>query len=360
MPRAPAQPRAGRARRNSGSFFDGPWISSLTALGLCVFWIAFLLILCAVNGLTPTMTEGGRGPSKLFLIGGVYGVSRPAIEVTWRTTAAGLLGLGALGVCDLAYAQHTRARYWALHIITNMWITLLCLPDLWYVVSDPVNALRESRVDHWPTALVFSIHVYHMAFFRGLHMIDWVHHLLMVVLGAPVMITGMQGPLINFNHFFMCGVPGGLDYAMLFAVKHGWMPPLREKEYNSVINVWFRAPFLIVTACLAYVQNFLQDGIPSWVLGLRVFLVLLCAWNALYFMERVVGNYHVNVYKARQAQKGQPPPPPLAAGDDDPYETEAHVSGHTPGFGMRVSLSRQDLVALESEEDDPARSRKRD
>ena len=107
-------------------------------------------------------------------------------------------------MCDLAYARHTRARYWALHIITNMWITLLCLPDFLFIVSDPVNALRESRVDHWPTSLVFSIHVYHMLFFRGLHLIDWVHHLLMVVLGAPVMITAMQGPLVNFNHFFMC------------------------------------------------------------------------------------------------------------------------------------------------------------
>ena len=38
------------------------------------------------------------------------------------------------------------------------------------------------------------------------------------------------GPLMNFNNFFMCGVPGGLDYAMLFAVKHGWMSPLQEKK----------------------------------------------------------------------------------------------------------------------------------
>ena len=108
-------------------------------------------------------------------------------------------------------------------------------------------------------------------------------------------------------------MPGGIDYAMLFAVKHGWMPPLKEKEYNAAINVWFRAPFLVCTACLAYVQNFLQapcapllmptpdtdqaapaplqEGVPTWVQGIRVFLIFLCTWNALYFMERVVGNY---------------------------------------------------------------------
>ena len=64
-----------------------------------------------------------------------------------------------------------------------------------------------------------------MCFFRNLQWIDWLHHILMVVIGAPMLITGEVGPLMNFNHFFMCGVPGGVDYAMLFAVKHGWMQP---------------------------------------------------------------------------------------------------------------------------------------
>ena len=58
-------------------------------------------------------------------------------------------------------------------------------------------------------------------------------------------------------------MPGGADYAMLFAVKHGWMSPLREKQYNSSINVWFRAPFLIIAATFAYIQNFIQDGVPT-------------------------------------------------------------------------------------------------
>ena len=45
----------------------------------------------------------------------------------------------------------------------------------------------------------------------------------MVVVGAPLLITGEMGPLMNFNNFFMCGLPGGADYAMLYAVKHAWM-----------------------------------------------------------------------------------------------------------------------------------------
>ena len=45
-----------------------------------------------------------------------------------------------------------------------------------------------------------------------------VPHATVVLIGAPMLITGELGPLRNFNHFFMCGVPGGADYVMLFAV----------------------------------------------------------------------------------------------------------------------------------------------
>ena len=56
--------------------------------------------------------------------------------------------------------------------------------------NDPIGALTESAVNHWPTSLVFSVHCYHMAFFSGLQWIDWLHHILMVVIGAPLLITG--------------------------------------------------------------------------------------------------------------------------------------------------------------------------
>tara|TARA_B100000780_G_C20787678_1_gene312804 strand:- start:99 stop:473 length:375 start_codon:yes stop_codon:yes gene_type:complete len=96
-------------------------------------------------------------------------MQRPTIEVAWRTTCAGLFGMLALGVCDLLYARKTKARWFGLHTIANMWISVLCLPDCWFLVSDPITALTTRSCNHWPTALVFSVHVYHVAFFRNLH-----------------------------------------------------------------------------------------------------------------------------------------------------------------------------------------------
>lgn len=144
---------------------SGPLGASLTFLGLSMVWFFAFLYVCHQNDVTPT---GKDVPSRLFALGSVYGMERPTIEVVWRTSCAGVLGMCALGVCDLLYARKTKARWFGLHVIANVWISILCLPDLWFILSDPISALTTRSCNHWPTALVFSVHVYHVAFFRNL------------------------------------------------------------------------------------------------------------------------------------------------------------------------------------------------
>jgi hypothetical protein len=167
----------------------------------------------------------------------------------------------------------------------------------------------------------------------------------MVVVGAPLLITGEMGALMNFNHFFMCGVPGGLDYAMLFAVKHGWMKPLAEKKVNAAVNVWIREPALVCTATLGFIQLHEQASqYPTWVTSVRIFLMFLACWNGLFFMERVVGNYHVCAYKESLREKKS-----TGQKSDSIYESEEHFSTSLPGVGMRISVSMQELTALQAE-----------
>jgi len=231
-------------------------VRALTALSFG-FSFGFVLLCYSINGLDAFRPQGHLKNS-LFALGGVYGQALGTLQVIRHTVLATLIGICSLAFCDYVYARHTKARWFGLHIIANFWISVLCLPGVWLMLYDPLYALREGRTNHWPTSLVFAVHVYHMLFFKGLHWIDWLHHILMVVVGAPMLVTAEVGPLMNFNNFFMCGLPGGADYAMLFAVKHGWMTPIKEKKYNCMINVWFRAPFLVAVATLAYLQFFLQ------------------------------------------------------------------------------------------------------
>jgi hypothetical protein len=56
------------------------------------------------------------------------------------------------------------------------------------------------------------------------------------------MFISKSGVIGNFCLFFICGVPGGIDYAMLVAVKMNMMKPIREKKINVHLNTWIRAP----------------------------------------------------------------------------------------------------------------------
>ena len=50
-------------------------------------------------------------------------------------------------------------------------------------------------------------------------------------------MAAQVGPIMNFNLFFICGVPGGIDYLMLALVKERIMLPLTEKKHNNTIQV---------------------------------------------------------------------------------------------------------------------------
>jgi len=320
---------------------SSPWHACAWICGLAAsIGLTFIAGCAFLNG-RDAFVPNGSPTVPLFALGGIYGHARGTKEVLRETVLASLLGIAAIAVCDILYARHTEARYFALHVIVNLWISLLALPELFFVLSDPITAMSEVRTNHWPTSLVFSIHVYHMLFFRGLYFIDWLHHVLMVVVGAPLLVTAEVGPVMNFNNFFMCGVPGGADYAMLFAVKHGWMAPLAEKRYNSLINVWCRAPFLVCTATFCYLQFFLQPDVPLWIKSVRAFLIVLACWNGLFFMERVVGNSHVQMYKTKAAKRE------AQDRSSNVYEHDEHVTPTFPGMGMRVALSKQDLASLD-------------
>ena len=112
---------------------------------------------------------------------------------------------------------------------------------------------------------------------------------------GPLAVWYRPGAFINYVCFWVCGLPGGVDYACLALVKHGRMHPLTEKHLNAKLNTWMRAPMLIIGAFISFMAA-LPDprGGPPRSPGLRVASVLVAivlAWNACFFCERVVVNY---------------------------------------------------------------------
>jgi hypothetical protein len=246
-----------------------------------------------------------------------------------------VVALATLGLLDFVYASKTPARWFILHTAGNACVAIFSTVDLYRVVTDPLNVLKEKEASHIPTGFVLAIHAYHVCGFSNLNWVDWVHHGLMVGLALPLVIISQYGPLMNYNNWFVCGVPGGLDYLMLTMVKLKMMEPLAEKRLNTLLNVWMRCPFLLFSSLFSYLQFFLQEDLPNYVIAAKIGCMVLQTWNALYFTERVVGNYHVCIYKdSLSKKKGAPgtgvmPPKPV-------MQSEEHLLPSVPGFQRYV------------------------
>jgi hypothetical protein len=98
--------------------------------------------------------------------------------------------------------------------------------------------------------------------------------------------------MTNLLIFFMTGLPGGIDYAMLVLVKYNRMDRLLQKRITSSINTWLRAPGHVFTASLMVIctlQGATHIPYPSFTVGV---VASLCMLNGVYYGEQAVSTYN--------------------------------------------------------------------
>ena len=100
-------------------------------------------------------------------------------------------------------------------------------------------------------SVIVSLHLYHCIFFN-LNKQDIFHHILFVLIGCgytilyqPYIASSM--PLVSLH-----GIPGMIDYFLLFLVHIGKFELLEQKRISSLLNTWFRGPFSVYICGLAY------------------------------------------------------------------------------------------------------------
>lgn len=178
--------------------------------------------------------------------------------------------------------------YYAIHAMHNAFIVYLTAGDVFATISD------FSNISSYPTnsnavKVCIALHAYHLLmYWRSFRMDDWLHHGLMIGVAIPIGLSVDSHTLMGFSLFFTTGLPGGIDYALLFGVRNGWMNKMTEKRINTLLNVWVRSPGCIAQAILTLVYC-LQSGTSF----MSVIPALLNYWNGQYFMEKVISDYSV-------------------------------------------------------------------
>jgi len=182
--------------------------------------------------------------------------------------------------------------WYIIHAITNAIIVLLTIGDVFDVLADPYNALDpvESKI---PVIIIMALHIYHcITDPNGMTFIDWIHHTVSCILIVVLIIYYLKGQILNYIAFFVCGLPGGIDYFLLALCKYNKIDRLTEKHINCKLNIYCRLPGIVSGCAIAYSAmnyNLERLDIPSIIASMTCISIM--AINSMFFAERVVFNY---------------------------------------------------------------------
>lgn len=203
--------------------------------------------------------------------------------------------------CFLDYMLKRFANpYYLLHALHNAAIVYLTLPDVFSCILDydKLWIMREEK--NWlALELVFALHFYHIIiYFNKLRFDDWLHHGLMIGIALPIGAYLDSGPLLGYSLFFTTGLPGGIDYFLLFLTRNQWISRDVEKYCNCFLNTWIRAPGTASHAILTAIFILRYCEITSFTWWFGMITAFLNYWNGQYFMAQVVYDAgHLDIYR---------------------------------------------------------------
>lgn len=91
----------------------------------------------------------------------------------------------------------------------------------------------------------------------------------------------------DYSLFFLCGLPGMIDYACMHLTYTGQMKRIREKQINNFLNTYIRAPGILYGAFITY-RMWINEQLSPWV---AIPVIISFVWNAQFFSNAVSFSY---------------------------------------------------------------------
>lgn len=203
---------------------------------------------------------------------------------------------------DRWISKRYKHPYYFIHSINNAIVVYYALPALSFSVKNLYN-FKEYTGGPECVILTFALHAYHIIeYFNKLTYYDYLHHGTMCFIALPLGICFNSGSLMDYSLFFLTGLPGAIDYMLLFLVRNEFIEKLTEKKINNFINLWIRCPGSIsqvTMSAIVYSNNNIINDIEKYFVFITSILVF---WNGIYFMNLVVSDYAIQKYKKYQLE----------------------------------------------------------
>jgi hypothetical protein len=180
--------------------------------------------------------------------------------------------------------------YYLLHSLHNGVIIYLTGQEVINTLTD-FNYILSSSKNMLALECVFALHLYHLVvYWRKFRMDDWLHHILMIGIALPIGWIANSKSLLGYSLFFTTGLPGGIDYALLFLNRNNWLNRNTEKAINAWLNTWIRSPGCISHATLTLMLISVDTIMFSYMWWYGIIAAILTFWNGQYFMRQIIEN----------------------------------------------------------------------
>jgi len=191
------------------------------------------------------------------------------------------------------------ASYFLLHTIFNAWVSWMVFDDVIFTLLNPLDIYQKTYFSEsgiLTTLGIMCFHLNHLFFYSNLTTEDWLHHIISSLL---VPITAFIFPfshILALSNIVMCGIPGGIDYFMLFLVKLNKLNKMTEKKVNRFLNLLIRWPFMFLCFYIFIVNVIKFNVVTDYVIWM-ILAFALHLTNAVYYCDKVIGNYYLTSNK---------------------------------------------------------------
>lgn len=199
---------------------------------------------------------------------------------------------------DIFLNKFFKNNYYFVHFLTNIIITFYSINDVISIYIDFDNSL-EGEINYLPTQLTYSLHLYHIInYYHKLLYEDWLHHILMCGIALPIANLSNCGKMLNHSLFYLTGIPGGINYLLLFLNRNNYIDKIIQKKTNYYLSLWMRAPGCITHSAFTIILVFKSQ--MNFIRSLSlIFTAIVTFWNGIYFMDKVVQDYAIKTQKIK-------------------------------------------------------------
>jgi hypothetical protein len=192
--------------------------------------------------------------------------------------------------------QGYKGTYYLNHYLANTYITYLTFNDVINTYFD-FNNIINHEMNLYAVCIVYSLHYYHIIYyFSKLKLDDWLHHITMIFIALPLGTIIKCGSLLGHSMFFTTGLPGSINYFLMFLQRNNFIEKTYQKSINRYLNLWFRMPGCVSQFILSliFINLHIKDNY-QYIFGLIT--GILTFWNGIYYMDMVVRDYAIQQYK---------------------------------------------------------------